>query len=458
MFIFEEPFDSNNDWYLGDHHTGKLTKEVLKTISNAQMLGVQFLYDNFAKEAKFQRGGAILNQDEELNMPLQVSAFLSSVKEKINDESPVLIISSVYSLCKWHYHITKAGFEPRIISSDNFNCSSVYLLSSDSLKLAEKLLDFNLFCVVIDDFDVLATKLLVKKLRGYFNIGLTKRNFYENPDQKLKWLMLNWAVPGCVGKLNDFYRIDNLHSLSFADNYRFWWMRLTWKFCDSFEPPSEDDLEEYHQKLQSWSNLHNIEIYGKAKQGTKRNKNGNQPAKRKKIDDEMLQVKDVDLSNNIPNEVKMEIPDDIEESYENRDIEEVNEASNNLVKNFITDQSKEEKDVDLFDFNLTKVKSEVAAIPTEMECDEDEPILSIIYSKMPHRTEDDLSYCNEFPKSLENKSKSLSILDNDKESAIKSQTYLQLSNILDNLSDDEHDIEIHSEESSFFSDLISNNK
>lgn len=100
------------------------------------MLGVQFLYDNFAKEvicrkiqiekrtfrwfkAKFQRGGAILNQDEELNMPLQVSAFLSSVKEKINDESPVLIISSVYSLCKWHYHITAAGFEPRIISSDS---------------------------------------------------------------------------------------------------------------------------------------------------------------------------------------------------------------------------------------------------------------------------------------------------------------------------------------------------
>lgn len=72
------------------------------------------------------------------------------------------------------YCITKITY---IIVID-FDNVGVCLLSSDSLKLTEKFLEVDLFCVVVDDFDIVATKPLVKKLNGSYNIGLTKRNFY----------------------------------------------------------------------------------------------------------------------------------------------------------------------------------------------------------------------------------------------------------------------------------------
>lgn len=59
-------------------------------------------------------------------MPLQVCAFLCSVKNKIDNNSTVLIIASEYSLCKWHYHASEMGFQPKIISPNGKLCDLLY--------------------------------------------------------------------------------------------------------------------------------------------------------------------------------------------------------------------------------------------------------------------------------------------------------------------------------------------
>lgn len=52
------------------------------------------------------------------------------------------------------------------------------LLSFSNLKLIEFLVDYDYFSVIIDEFNEVASKLVIKKLHGDFNIGLTQRSFY----------------------------------------------------------------------------------------------------------------------------------------------------------------------------------------------------------------------------------------------------------------------------------------
>lgn len=52
------------------------------------------------------------------------------------------------------------------------------LIPIDCLNLCEDVLDLDFFSVVIDDFDQIAIKRVVKKLEGKFNVGLTHRSFY----------------------------------------------------------------------------------------------------------------------------------------------------------------------------------------------------------------------------------------------------------------------------------------
>lgn len=52
------------------------------------------------------------------------------------------------------------------------------LISFDDLNLLKDLVSYNFFAVVIDCFDEVAKKMIIKKLSGDFHIGLTTRNFY----------------------------------------------------------------------------------------------------------------------------------------------------------------------------------------------------------------------------------------------------------------------------------------
>lgn len=54
----------------------------------------------------------------------------------------------------------------------------VLIISFSDLKLLEHLVDYTLFSIIIDCFDEIAKKPIIKKLSGDFHIGLTTRNFY----------------------------------------------------------------------------------------------------------------------------------------------------------------------------------------------------------------------------------------------------------------------------------------
>ncbi|VEN48919.1 unnamed protein product [Callosobruchus maculatus] len=135
------------------------------------------------------------------------------------------------------------------------------LLPFSCIKAAESLIDYDYSLVVVDHLDEVANKLVLRKIFGKFNIGLTRRSFYLKPDQKLQWTMLNWANPGCVGKLADFYEIDNDNFANFRDNYRFWWLRITWNFCESFQKKTDEEIEKYNQLLAGWASSHRLVEY-----------------------------------------------------------------------------------------------------------------------------------------------------------------------------------------------------
>ncbi|KAF2899965.1 hypothetical protein ILUMI_06221 [Ignelater luminosus] len=233
--------------------------DVLEDLKSHHLMGVRFLYDCFRKDQK----GAILNHENDMNFQIQVSAFFNALSTSVTSKSPVLILSSEKFINAWHYHLTiHGGYDVTILSSKN--CKDILLGEThkiivstvDNTSLLREIKEVDFFSVVVDEFDLVATKLIIKQLKGQFNIGLTTRNFLKCPDQKLFWTMLSWSNPGVVGKLGDFCIEDSNHLINLRNPYRTWWQRLTWKFCDTFKVPSDEEQKQYKAQLQKWSRQH----------------------------------------------------------------------------------------------------------------------------------------------------------------------------------------------------------
>ncbi|RZB40017.1 hypothetical protein BDFB_007973 [Asbolus verrucosus] len=257
MFYVKHPSDLDQPWTLSkktDTNLVVIPLEVSKLLKNHQIMAIEFLYHNYRKGIK----GSILNQEPGMNFPLQITALFRAL---LTGSGVILIICPEHSLCFWHYHLVNHG-DFTVVQITEKNSKNNYegnnkklalLLQVAHLKLCEDLANVDFFSVIIENFDQIANKLIIKRLNGKFNIGLTYRSFYTNPDQKLQWKMLNWANPGCVGKLNDFYEVDNKNFDDFKDNYRYWWMRLTWKFCESFQKPGDEETEIYERTVADWA-------------------------------------------------------------------------------------------------------------------------------------------------------------------------------------------------------------
>ncbi|KAJ8979974.1 hypothetical protein NQ317_013723 [Molorchus minor] len=280
MFYIKEPSSVGSPWTLSqmkDDKTVSISRNTIEDLKNYHVLGIEFLYRSYRKQVRryltffssvlkiiLSLKGAILNEEEDLNMHLQVSAFLNAIYNHA-ERKLVLVVTPDKSIVCWHYNLTKhGGLNVQIITPhtcpEDFDQEHglVILLRFTDIKLAEYLIDYNYLSVIIDNFDEIATKMIVKKLHGTFNIGLTRRNFYIDPNQKLQWAMLNWSNPGCVGKLTDFYEIDNDNFANFRDNYRHWWFRLTWSFSESFKEPTCEGKQEYMRTLSKWAVAYNI--------------------------------------------------------------------------------------------------------------------------------------------------------------------------------------------------------
>ncbi|KAL1494147.1 hypothetical protein ABEB36_009792 [Hypothenemus hampei] len=236
-----------------------IPEKVLQLCQNYDMIVLNFLYQSYKKDLN----GVILNIEQDFNSQLQVSTFLGSLKK--NKANLSLVICTEDTVCKWHYFLSLCGsFKVHIITGESNlktiteNENGVLIVTLSNVKLLEKLINFNYLFVVIENFEEIVSKIVVRKLEAEFKIGITDRNFYLNPDQKLQWSMLNWANPGCVGKLNDFYEIDNENFTQFRDNYKEWWFRLTWNFCESFVKPNKEDKELLNRKIEEWTRSNNI--------------------------------------------------------------------------------------------------------------------------------------------------------------------------------------------------------
>lgn len=254
MVYLKDASKLKDSWKLSYGFTNSLiiANFILKEFKTQDFLVVDFLYQSYSKSIR----GVILNEDEDFNTGLQVAAFLGAIN-KLHKKYSVLILCSDDAIYKWHYFMSNyGGFGVKIIkSNDSISTSDsdmALLLSFSNIKLAENFTEDTFLSVVIDNLDVVATKLVIRKLQGIFNIGLSSRNFYIEPDQKLQWNMLNWANPGCVGKLADFYQLDSENFANLRDNYKEWWFRITWSFCDSFVKPSREELKKYETLLEDW--------------------------------------------------------------------------------------------------------------------------------------------------------------------------------------------------------------
>lgn len=71
----------------------------------------------------------------------------------------------------------------------------------------------DLFSVILEDFDLIANKLVIRKLKGHFNVGITYKNYIVsffkcimnvklishflqlNQDNKVHYDMLHWLDP-----------------------------------------------------------------------------------------------------------------------------------------------------------------------------------------------------------------------------------------------------------------------
>lgn len=121
-----------------------------------------------------------MNEEQEMNLPLQISAFLRA----LNLKKPVLIISNSHSLCFWYYHLVNHGGCDVVQVTQKLDVLNkkykqlALILDISELQLVEKVINIDFFCVIIENFDTIANKLIIKKLNGDFNIGLTQKNFY----------------------------------------------------------------------------------------------------------------------------------------------------------------------------------------------------------------------------------------------------------------------------------------
>lgn len=234
-----------------------ISKNVLKNAKNYHFMGITFLIENF-----LQKKGAILNFEEEMNMQFQTCAFLSAFADEMRKENlPSLVLCAEKRIPKWHYHVTKCNMTPCLVNNSDFidnTEADVYLVNTDSMEFAQQFTDIELFCVVIDDIDLVYNKRILRKLKGKMMIGLTMRNFYKNRNPKIMWHILNWANEGCVGKLKSFSRMDLDHFLRGSNPYRLWWLRISWIFCESYRKPSEEKEQNYNEKLNNWAEEHNL--------------------------------------------------------------------------------------------------------------------------------------------------------------------------------------------------------
>ncbi|KAJ8922914.1 hypothetical protein NQ315_001456 [Exocentrus adspersus] len=267
MFYVKQPSNKKSPWILSDWSHCKekspisIPTNTLKDIKNHQILGIDFLYQAYKKQFK----GVILNEEEGMNTQIQVAAFLNAMFNHVDPKFLVLVVAPDHHIVNWHYHLSiHGGLRVEVITPktcpEDFDQEHglAILLPFIHIKLLECLVDYDYFAVVIDDFDQVATKLIIRKLHGLYNIGLTVRSFYTHPDQKLQFTMLNWCNPGCVGKLADFYKVDNDNFANFRNNYRHWWFRLTWGFCESFQKPTDKEHQGYTKVLSKWARSNHL--------------------------------------------------------------------------------------------------------------------------------------------------------------------------------------------------------
>ncbi|KAH1025265.1 uncharacterized protein LOC109540240 [Dendroctonus ponderosae] len=246
----------------GDKHTLVIDKTVIQQCGRHDIYVLDFLCRSWKNELN----GVILNVEEDFNPQLQLSLFLGALHKSFQTQFRVLVVCPDEALLKWHYHLTTCGsLQVKRVTEENVqdpNVDPVLLLSFSNIKLVESLLDIdNCTVVVVDKHDQIVSKRIMRTLQCNFNIGITFRNFYTEPDQKLQWTMLNWAHPGCVGKLADFYQIDNDNFNQFRDNYKEWWFRLTWSFCESFAKPTMEENGNLIINMREWAKDHNLGIY-----------------------------------------------------------------------------------------------------------------------------------------------------------------------------------------------------
>ncbi|CAG9832964.1 unnamed protein product [Diabrotica balteata] len=246
MLTFSEP--EKQSWVLSrGEKVVSISKDVASKLKSQDILAINFLFQNFKNE--FQ--GSILNEEDGFATQLQVSVFFNVIYNHYispKNKFIVLVISPGYLMQKWNDRLENfGGLKVRIVNSKTNLADFMeenrlaLLVSFENLKLVDNLLDCNFYSVVIDHFDVIANKLIFKRLSGDFNIGITRRNFYKNPDQKLQWTMLNWANPGTAGRLIDFCQADNDNYANTRDNYHYWWLILTWEFCENFQRNSDEE-------------------------------------------------------------------------------------------------------------------------------------------------------------------------------------------------------------------------
>lgn len=97
-------------------------------------------------------------------------------------------------------------------------------------------------------------------------------------------------------------------------------------------------------------------------------------------------------------------------------------------------------------------------IPKNVESDEDEPILSIIYSQTPLATNAILFNEDNLCRSPKSGTSFSSFLQDNNESTNRSESFQRISNVLNNLSGVKSDIGVDSDDDSFFSELITGKK
>ncbi|XP_066255291.1 uncharacterized protein [Euwallacea similis] len=238
----------------GDKAIATLSEDILQSCRKQDLLVIDFLYKSYRKRLN----GVILNIESDFNPQLQVSVFLRVLSKATEEHFNVIVLCPNNSVIKWHYYFSQSETfkvcvltEKTIQQHTNGENETVLLVTFSNLKLLQFLTDLSFSSIIVDNCDEVMTKMALRKLQGSFNVG-------TEPNQKLQWLILNWSNPGCMGKIADFYQIDNDNFAQFRDNYKEWWFRLTWNFCDSFIKPSLEEKGNLSVTLREWAKNHNL--------------------------------------------------------------------------------------------------------------------------------------------------------------------------------------------------------